>query len=111
MNLLNIFLDIQKAFLYSLYGFWGQPSAPAKKHKKPHLPIILTAIALSMGVITLVLAVMNERGMLEERPEFGIFLGIAVFCLALVQLDQLDKNNLSKLIVLLNIFSNFPLAI
>ena len=50
--------------------------------------LILYALALAMGVATIVLTALGQ-------PEnMGIFLGIAVFCLALAGLSSVDTDRL-----------------
>jgi len=56
--------------------------------------LVLYGVALAMGVATVVLSVMSERGLMvlgEGDNTFTMLLGIGMFCLALAGLDTLKK--------------------
>ena len=61
------------------------------KNKNEIIKLVLYAVALAMGVATVVLSVVGESLELET---IAIFLGIAVFCLALAGLDSVKTNKL-----------------
>lgn len=50
--------------------------------------LVLYAVALAMGVVSIVLVILKNLDIVESSVDLGLLLGIGVFCLALAELDK-----------------------